>query len=450
MRITFPPAGKALTFILVVVALLLLAACNSPVPTLEPAGATFITPEETIGVTSAVPEPTKTGPPPQTSTPVQTGAPTVASAPNTPLATVPPAQHESVGQVAYAASECSDKYPCNEDYSAWESRITAPAGFEATVFARVDDFPTSITFGPGGQLFVAGHSGTIYKIDDAGQVSSFAGGFVVPTGIAFQPGTNRLYVSSRVTDLNLGGEGKVSLVVDGQVTTLFDGLPCCYLGMHGPNGIAFGPDGFGYVGVGGRADHGERLVEPNIGELDESDPLEASILRFSPDGALVEVYAHGFRNPYDITWDGDGVLYATDNGRDPDLETGVSPPDELHRVVPGAEHGYPYYDCTLCFGIPAGVEVLPPTLELIPHGAATGVVAYTNDERPAYFNDLFVVTWSAFEGAQKVVRFSPDSGESSDFATGFAQPIDITVGPDGHLYVADFATGLIYRIAFVE
>jgi len=454
MRLSFNLVRNSLILILSAMVLMTLFACNASTPTPETAGATLNTPGESAAeatdVSTAVPQPTKTGPLPGTVTPLPTLAPAVTSAPVTPSATAPPALHESVGQVAYAASDCSDKYPCNEDYPSWESRITTPAGFEAAVFARVDDFPTSITFGPGGHLFVAGHSGTIYEVDDAGQVSSFADGFMVPTGIAFQPGTDRLYVSSRVTNVNVDGEGKISLVVDGQVTTLFDGLPCCYLGMHGPNGIAFGPDGFGYVGVGGRADHGERLVEPNVGEMDDFHPLEASILRFSPDGELVEVYAHGFRNPYDIAWDGDGSLYATDNGRDPDLESGVSPADELHKVVPGAEHGYPYYECTLCFGIPAGVDVLPPTLELIPHAAVTGIVAYTDSRHPAYYNDLFLVTWSAFEGAQKVVRFSPDSGESSDFATGFAQPIDIAAGPDGHIYVADFATGLIYRIAFVD
>ena len=78
----------------------------------------------------------------------------------------------SIVDLVVAASECSDKYPCNEDYSTWESRISVPAGFEAAVISRVEDFPTSITFGPGGKLFVAGHSGTIYEVYAAGQVSS--------------------------------------------------------------------------------------------------------------------------------------------------------------------------------------------------------------------------------------------------------------------------------------
>ena len=33
-----------------------------------------------------------------------------------------------------------------------------------------------------------------------------------------------------------------------------------------------------------------------------------------------------------------------------------------------------------------------------------------------------------------------------DFATGFEHPLDVAVGPDVALYVADFGTGVIYRI----
>jgi glucose/arabinose dehydrogenase len=61
---------------------------------------------------------------------------------------------------------------------------------------------------------------------------------------------------------------------------------------------------------------------------------------------------------------------------------------------------------------------------------------------------LFVTLWSAFPGAQKVVRFGPGGVGASDFAMGFAAPIDVTVGPDGSLYVADWATGIIFKISY--
>ena len=80
-------------------------------------------------------------------------------------------------------------------------------------------------------------------------------------------------MASRVIDLNEGGEAEVAVVEDGVVTSLITGLPCCYVFMHSANGIAFGADGFGYVAVGGRADHGEILSGPNASQQDERHPL---------------------------------------------------------------------------------------------------------------------------------------------------------------------------------
>ena len=42
----------------------------------------------------------------------------------------------------------------------------------------------------------------------------------------------------------------------------------------------------------------------------------------------------------------------------------------------------------------------------------------------------------------------PQGGKAtvSDFAFGFRNALDVTVGPDGAIYVADFA-GTVYRIA---
>ncbi len=388
-----------------------------------------------------------TAQPTSTAQPAATLFPTATPSPVTPTPDAPPAPHVDVEQAAYAESECSDKYPCNDDVAGWDARMRVPAGFAIDYFARVDDLPTSLTFGPDGDLYVAARSGIIYGIDEEGEISSFNSGLLVPTGIAFQPGTDRMYVSSRVTDANVDGEGQVSVIEDGRVTTLFGGLPCCYVGMHGPNGIAFGPDGYGYVGVGGRSDHGEILTADGQGELDERHPLEASILRFAPDGGLVENYARGFRNPYDIAWDATGELYATDNGRDGDRDLD-NPPDELHQVIPGGEHGYPWYDCPNCFSAPEGVEIIPPLFDLLPHSAAAGITAYHHEAFPGYYDDLFLILWSSFEGAQNVLRVDAERSEISQFATGFAQPIDLTVGPDGALYVADYATGIVFRIQY--
>lgn len=446
--------------------LLFLAGCSSASGTGEPAEAGSETVSEAGDSqpqqATATAEPSSTPLPPtstvtNTPDPAHTLTPTpepTATATTTPTKTpvpdewlTPAAHAPDLEQPPYAESECSDRFPCNDDVEAWEQRIRVPEGFTAEYFAYIPNAEkpdraanlTSLTFGPDGLLYVATARSGIYTIDQDGQVELYYRDVLVPTGLAFQPGTDRLYVSNRVEDLNVGGEAQVSVFEDGQMQTLFAGLPCCYVGMHGPNGIDFGPDGYGYVGIGGRADHGEILDGSN--QPDEMHPLEAIILRFSPDGSEMEPYAWGFRNPYDIAWDANGNLFATDNGRDGEVA------DELHLVEPGGQHGYPYFDCPACFGIPEGIEVIDPYYEFQPHAVAAGITSYLDNTFPGYYNSLFVTLWTAMEFAQRVVRFTPD-GVMSTFATGFAAPLDITAGPDGALYVADYATGIIFKISY--
>ena len=408
-------------------------------PTLASAEAT-LTSEKATSTASATPAPfTAMAQPEATPTIVEPPTATATLAP-TPTS----APHVNVEQAPYAPSNCSDKYPCNDDVAGWEARLRVPSGFEARYFARVEGQPTSLAFGPDGLLYVATQSGEIVTVDETGQVAPFFSGLDTPTGLAFQPGTDELYVSSRLVNENSGGEAQVGVIRDGELSQVFGEIPCCYTFLHAANGIAFGPDGYGYVAVGARADHGEILPgNPGAGQPDELHPWEAAILRFSPDGSEVEAYAYGLRNSYDLTWDASGRLFATDNAPD------FGPPDELHLVQAGGQHGYPWYECDVCFAAPDNVSVIEPVHEFVPHGAAAGISAYVDERFPGYYNNLFAVLWSAFAGAQKVVRLSPGGTEASDFATGFAAPIDVAVGPDGALFVADYATGIVFRIDYM-
>ncbi|MBK8431910.1 MAG: PQQ-dependent sugar dehydrogenase [Chloroflexi bacterium] len=446
-----------LRYLTLLTPLLLLVACGGN-PTAEPS-APLATAEATAvpetaanimaGTTStpaptAVPLPTSTPlPPPATATAVPTATPDpLRLIPHTPPAgqSEPFVPYGAVEQPPYAESSCSDKYPCNEDTAAWEARIRVPAGFSAGYFAYLDgQQPTAMDFGPDGQLYVATQGGNIFTVNEAGEATLFFEGLTAPTGITFRPGTNQLYISSRVVEDNANGEANISVLEDGVLTPLITGLPCCYAFMHGPHTIVFDTEGWGYVGVGAKADHGEILGTNDRAEL---QPYEAGILRFSPDGRTVEKYAEGLRNPYGIAIDANNQLYANDNGPD------FGPPDEFHVIVPGAHHGYPYYDCPVCFTAPAGLELVPTAFEYAPHASPTGMVAYLESQFPNAYNNTFSVLWSAFPEAQRVVRHGPNGEGAETFATGFAAPIAVTVGPDGSLYVADWATGIVFRIEY--
>ncbi len=422
------------------VIILLLAACNgSPVnstPTTQPTLRVIAAkPSDTPRPTATI-KPTNTVPSTNMLTPTPIASPTTVEIQTTasPTALSQPTQSRSCGT-----------YPCPENTAGWLQRLQLPPGFKAEHLARVNGHPTSITYSPGGRLIVATMEGTIYTFDQESTASIIASGFYLPIGLAYRPGTSDLYIASRTFPPDaVPNEGKVTIVhPDGSKQDIVTGLPCCYTKQeHQPNSIAFGPDGKVYLSIGARADHGEVPGQPGVPAT--LTPYEAGILRFNPDGSDLERYAAGLRNPYDLAFDAEGRLFATDNAPD------FGPPDRLHHIQQGGYYGYPYYaGCGVCPTPPPDLTITPPIATFIPHAAVTGIVAYTAKQFPPdYYDNLFVTLWSAFPGAQKVVRVQQSPFKMSDFLLGLGAPVDVTVTPAGGLAVADWATGNIFEISY--
>ncbi len=382
---------------------------------------------------------------PTAALPASTSEPSpAATTASAPLPANPPPVVDATLEPPPDSGSCG-KYPCADDIGGWEARLRVPPGFSAKHLVTVNGHPTSLTYAPDGRLVVATMEGTLLAYDMAGTASTIASGFNLPIGVAYRPGTSDLYVASRTLPRDVfPNEGKVTIVhADGSQQDIVTGLPCCYTSdMHQPNSLAFGPDGKVYLSIGAHSDHGEKPGQPDV--FGEIDPLEAGILRFDADGSELERYAAGLRNPYDLAFDANGRLYATDNGPD------FGPPDRLLRIVQGAHYGYPYYaNCDNCPPAPPDLKITPPLATFIPHAAATGITAYTGSQFPAnYATNLFVTLWSGFPGAQKVMRIQLSPFKMSDFVLGLADPIDVTVAPDGALVVADWVNGNVFKISY--
>jgi putative membrane-bound dehydrogenase-like protein len=330
------------------------------------------------------------------------------------------------------------------------AHIEVPDAF--TAYAVADDFlrPSSLAVADDGTIYVAERHGNVFGLvdDDADGVyedrTTFASGFLEITGL-LAAGDGSLYISSRGR-VTLAGDVDGDGIADDQ-RDIVSGLPS---GLHQNNGLIFGPDGRLYLTSGSPCDD----------SCETTSELHAAILQMDPDGANVRPYATGLRNPYDVVFDSQGRLWATENGSDRPCET----IDELNLITDGGDYGWPYA-AEGCNPLSDGV---PPVASLGLHTASTGIDFYDGAQfPPAYAGNLFVTLWGSidFPGdplgkklARVVIEEAP-SGPSATvhvFAGGFhGHPVDVMTAPDGTLLVLDYgnhesedATGVLYRIVF--
>ncbi|MEO8612307.1 MAG: PQQ-dependent sugar dehydrogenase [Chloroflexota bacterium] len=429
-------------------------------PTLSPSFTPTNTPIQTATPTSTE-TPTFTETPAATATATQT--PTLAG--TLPLQTLTPASNLSAppaiaaqpAEVAPNSGWSCDDFPCENDIAGFLQKIHVPAGFTVEYVGQFPGQPMQITYGPDGRLYATvlekgTRNGSIYAMNADGSSQLYSGGYITPIGLAFQPGTDALYVSARLTPMQRGAVFRVPSGGGAPQDVIID-LPCCYsLVDNQPDGMTFGADGYLYLGVGALSDHAENR-DPKVRSYVEIQPNEASVLRIQPHTGAYEVYASGLRNPYDVAVGVDGQLYATDNG------VIAGPGDRLVALTQGAHYGWPYWRTRGCDECPlsrADLTYAPDLLAFPNFTLPRGLVAYSGTQFPAnYFGSLFVTLWNGAANAQRIVRIDPHDPNlgSADyvpeaFMTGLIRPVDVVVAPDGSLVVADFIYGHVWRVSY--
>jgi len=323
------------------------------------------------------------------------------------------------------------------------------AGFvlEAAGEPGVFDKPTAFTFGDEGELYVGFETGIARArdLDSDGffeEVTHFGydAGWVF--GLDFHEGSLYAAIDGsvlRFTDND--GDG----VADEQ-TVLLSGLPQVHYGGHSNSGLIVAQDGLIYMTVGGTSDHGPEL-----------EPLGGTILTMPIAGGKADIYATGFRNPYDIAFCPDGRLYASDNGPDSTADdVDQTSEDEVNLVLQGRNYGYPDY-----FGATDPSTGTESPVALLPlRAGATGIVCHDGAGLPPeYAGNLFVTMWGTFtapvEPGRRVMRvqlFERQDGSvlgvTTELAAGFGHPIDILQEADGSLLVLDFEHGQLFRIRY--
>ena len=209
---------------------------------------------------------------------------------------------------------------------------------------------------------------------------------------------------------------------------LLDHIPGASVHIGGR--VAFGPDGFLYVGTG------DLWQQPISQDLNS---LAGKILRITGDGEIPSdnpfpnspVYSYGHRVVQGLAWDPEtGAMFNSEHGSSGEWP-GVNHRDEVNRIVVGGNYGWPEV---------VGAPRLP--------GYQDPIAMWKNASVPPagmtfYRGDLFLATL----GSQALFRISFKDRDSYaverierwfawDSDSGiYGRLRDVTVGPDGYLYV---------------
>jgi glucose/arabinose dehydrogenase len=361
-------------------------------------------------------------------------------------------------------------------------QVRVPAGWTLSVWARTPR-PRLATWAPDGTLLVSVPSaGTVLRFTPRGsgaEESTLLDDLDQPHGLAFAGSTLYVAQSNRVDayDYREGTATNPRAVADGLPDAKSPDLRGAY--AHALKSVAIGPDGAVYFSIGSTG---------NITAEDRTaTPPRATVMRVPPGGGPAEPFATGVRNGTGLAVAPDGALWTANNGRDniADPRTGQVDPsyvsehprEQLARLTPGRELGWPYCNPdggpanlplvrdvqTNADGSRMDCAALPPIEQSFgAHSAPLGL-SFTTGALPEPFAQGALVgvhgSWNATPPRAPEVSFFPwrdgDLGDQQTLVGGFqaedgsrwGRPVAAVTGPDGAVYITDDAADAIYRLA---
>ncbi len=225
---------------------------------------------------------------------------------------------------------------------------------------------------------------------------------------------------------------------------------------HGANGVIRGPDGCYYLICGNDAGISTEHVATATSPV--KHPRSGGVVRFSAEGQVLDVYAHGFRNPYDLDIDAQGHVLTVDSDGERDHHLPWYAPTRLFDVAQGQEHGWLLKGWTQSWNRPESFFDNVERAAEIGRGSPTGLAVYRHRQFPEHYHGgVFSACWTfgrvyyfplQADGAScgaSLETFMETTGD-----VGFA-PCDLAVGPDGDLFVAiggRRTRGSVFRVSY--
>lgn len=366
----------------------------------------------------------------------------------------------------------------DDEAVALAATLQVPEGFAVRAIAQDLQQNTQIGFTSAGDMLVSLQNGRVWRYRDLNgdgvydERNLYTVGSLDLVGLLYDSSDGGVWLGSRgqlMHTLDSDGDG----VADTR-TIRFEGIPW---GRHQNNGMVWNPDPDPFTGEAG----GTWLYFGfgSIDDLDVGDPLNATVLRFPRTGqsaAELEVVSEGNRNAYDVLWvhlpvdpsqpagspDNERAwqLFASENG--PDFNDA---PDEVNHIRWGHHFGFPDQFGPLEDDELEGNPFSGPVYPVTPHASADGLAYIDNPTWPAEYRTLYLSlfgeVFNPIPVGHIVERITlravtlPNGeltyrGEPSTFINGLDRPLPLATSPDGNMLVGDYATGVIYKILYVD
>jgi glucose/arabinose dehydrogenase len=235
---------------------------------------------------------------------------------------------------------------------------------------------------------------------------------------------------------------------------------------HNGGQLAFSPmDGFLYIGMGDGGSGGDpQNYAQNLNDLPGNQKLLGKLLRIDPESgpgpyaipgdnpvlnhARSEIWALGLRNPWRFSFDrSTGDLYMGDVGQSVREEIDFQPLSSSG----GENYGWRILEGSTCFNPPSGClfpdHYAPPVVEYdhTEGCAVTGGFVYRGNEFPLMQGIYFYGDYCS--GRIWGLKRSQGKWETSLVADTPFTISSFGEGEEGNLYVLDYGSGNIYRIA---
>jgi aldose sugar dehydrogenase len=363
----------------------------------------------------------------------------------------------------------------NSDYKpafAGQTRVRAvvtKTPYEGKVLTTTLRQPWGIASLPDGRFIVTEKAGTMRIVTWAGSVGEpinnvpkvNSGGQGGLLGICIDPAFNKNRMVYWVFSEPLE-EGNITSVAKGKlssdeknlenVTVIYRATPAFKSEYHYGGRVIFSKDGNLFLSTGERADIVTRpqaqVINSGLGKVihitTDGKPVKGNPFEGN-ENTRPEIYSYGHRNVQ-------GIALHPVTGELWETEFGPRGGDEVNRIVPGKNYGWPTITYGIEYrgpGIGEGIQqkegLEQPVYYWDPVISPSGITFYDGRDMPEWKNNLFISSLSGMHVCRLVIENNKVTGEERLLSGENQRFRDITEGIDGALYALT-DQGRLYRV----